>query len=291
MSHLDPDIAALIALGEEVADEQERAHLAACETCAAEVASLRRAITAGRSVGSREPLLTPPARVWDAISAELGFDAETAEEVERASDSPASAATSPDTDVPAATPRSPRGEQSAPTSSASPARPAGPTGPDAAASRASSHRVPRRAGARRRSLVYSLVAAAAVIAVVAGTWVAGSLLRPQVSVVAAAVLDGFPDHPGAEGEAVLEEADGHTRVVVSLDADLAQEGYREVWLLASDGSGLVSLGVLDGREGTFTVPADVDLDLFSLVDISQEETDGDPGHSGDSIVRGELRPA
>ncbi len=301
MSHLDPDIAALIALGEEIADEQERAHLAACETCAAEVASLRRAITAGRSVGSREPLLTPPARVWDAISAELGFDAEPVESGstpdvatrtahdttghaadDHASDSAASRAD----DLPRSAPRIEHA-----TSSSAPTRSAGATGSDAPSTRASAHRVPRRAGARRRSLVYSLVAAAAVIAVVAGTWVAASLVRPQVSIVAAAVLDGFPDHPGAEGEAVLEEADGHTRVVVSLDADLAQDGYREVWLLASDGSGLVSLGVLDGREGTFTVPADVDLDLFSLVDISQEEPDGDPGHSGDSIVRGELRPA
>ena len=250
MSHLDPDAAALIALGEQ-ATADESAHLAMCDACTAEVASLRRTVAAGRTGEGSEQLLSPPSRVWDAIASELGLaDAGLT----------AVSPTAPDT------------------------RPA-------SAPPAAEHRVPRRGRSRRRSLVLALVAAVAVVAVVAGAWVARELTRSQVSVLAAAVLDGFPAHPGAEGEAVLEEADGHTRIVVELDADLAAEGYREVWLLASDGSGLVSLGLLDGRTGTFAVPAGVDLDLFSLVDISQEEDDGDPGHSGDSIVRGELQPA
>ena len=265
MSHLDPDVAALIALGEDTADEAERAHLEQCATCAAEVAAYRRTITAGRSVG-REPLLTPPPRVWESIRSELGLP-ETSSVVEQ----PAT--------------RAPSEPAETPTVSGMPLEPAPATEP------ARQHRVPRRARAGRRTLVFALVATVAVVAVVAGVWGVQQLVRPQVSVVAAATLDGFPAHPGAEGEAVLEETDGHTRIVVNLDADVAREGYREVWLLASDGSGLVSLGVLDGAEGTFAVPDDVDLDLFSLVDISQEETDGDPGHSGDSIVRGELRPA
>ncbi len=264
MSHLDPDAAALIALGEE-ASAEEAAHLAVCDACAADVAALRRTVAAGRTGDGPEPLLTPPPRVWDAIASELGL-----------ADPPAASA------------------PSASTPSDGPAR-EHEAGRSASASheetRAAEHRVPRRARNRRRGVVLTLIAAVAVVAVVAGTWVARELTRPQVSVIAAAVLDGFPAHPGAEGEAVLEEADGHTRIVVELDADVAADGFREVWLLASDGSGLVSLGLLDGRTGTFAVPAGVDLDLFSLVDISQEEDDGDPGHSGDSIVRGELQPA
>ena len=264
MSHLDPDAAALIALGEQAA-AGDAEHLAACDTCAAEVASLRRTVDAGRTGDGAEPLLTPPPRVWDAIASELGLR-----------DAPSNAAAAPAT-------TSDRAGHSQPSVPPAPA-PRDET-------RTAEHRVPRRRRSRRRSLVLAVVAAVAVVAVVAGTWVARELTRSQVSVLPAAVLDGFPAHPGAEGEAVLEEADGHTRIVVELDADLAAEGYREVWLLASDGSGLVSLGLLDGRTGTFAVPAGVDLDLFSLVDISQEEDDGDPGHSGDSIVRGELQPA
>ena len=55
-----------------------------------------------------------------------------------------------------------------------------------------------------------------------------------------------------------------------------------------DGQALISLGVLDDSSGTFRVPDSVDLDEYRLVDISFEPVDGDPAHSGDSIVRGEL---
>jgi len=77
-------------------------------------------------------------------------------------------------------------------------------------------------------------------------------------------------------------------VRVELSADAAPDTFREVWLITADASALVSLGVLDGRQQTFAIPADVDLKDYVLVDVSQEPVDGDPNHSGDSIVRGEL---
>jgi hypothetical protein len=127
-----------------------------------------------------------------------------------------------------------------------------------------------------------IVTAAAVALVV-------TLTVPRPVDIATAVLDAFPDHPGAAGTAALErEPDGSERVVVDLDADLRDDGFREVWLLTEDGTALVSLGVLEGSGGTFTVPADVDTDRFTVVDISQEPDDGDSTHSGDSIVRGTL---
>lgn len=78
--------------------------------------------------------------------------------------------------------------------------------------------------------------------------------------------------------------------MIDLDAPTSADGYREVWLIASDLSGLVSLGVLQGQEGRFDIPAGLDLEKFSLVDVSEEHFDGDPAHSGDSIVRGPLQP-
>lgn len=235
MSHIDPDVAALVAMGEPVATAAERAHLAECAVCTAEVASLARTVSVGRSAVGDAALLTPPPRVWDAISSELGFD-ET------------------------------------------PATPAPP------------HAV-RRGSRPRRRLVLALAGAVAAVAIVAGVWTTANLLTPRSDIVSEATLDGFPAWQGAEGEAVLEKVDGHRRVLVTLDASIPAEGYREVWLIASDGSALVSLGVLEGTTGAFAVPDDVDLSKFTLVDISQEETGGDPGHSGDSIVRGELTPA
>ena len=57
----------------------------------------------------------------------------------------------------------------------------------------------------------------------------------------------------------------------------------------TDVSGLVSVGTLAGTSGRFDLPEGLDLDQFSVVDVSEEQFDGDPAHSGDSIVRGPLQ--
>ena len=61
-----------------------------------------------------------------------------------------------------------------------------------------------------------------------------------------------------------------------------------MWLLKPDVSGLVSLGMLDGTTGEFAVPAGLDLAEFPVVDVSDEPLDGEPAHSGVSVVRGAL---
>ena len=87
--------------------------------------------------------------------------------------------------------------------------------------------------------------------------------------------------------------DGTRQVVVDVDTD-GEAGppdaqLREVWLISTDGTALVSIGFLDGAEGRFDLPSGVDLATYSLVDVSAEPDDGVATHSGDSIVRGELR--
>jgi hypothetical protein len=148
----------------------------------------------------------------------------------------------------------------------------------------------KRDASPRRTLskmLFTLAASAAVILAVVGTW---ALVRPaEVVEVASASLLAFPDHPGAEGSAVVVEGeDGEKLVRVELDDDEPTDGFREVWLITADATAIVSLGILEGSEGEFAVPEDVDLRDYVLVDISQEPQDGDPTHSGDSIVRGEL---
>jgi anti-sigma-K factor RskA len=139
----------------------------------------------------------------------------------------------------------------------------------------------------RGRMLFALAASIAAVLAIAGVW---SLVRTtQPAEIASATLDAFPDHPDAVGTArVTELADGERTLTVSLDDVDESEGFREVWLITADASDLVSLGELDGKTGTFVVPADVDLRDFVLVDISQEPLDGDPAHSGDSIVRGQL---
>ncbi|NQX06218.1 anti-sigma factor [Rathayibacter sp. VKM Ac-2856] len=151
------------------------------------------------------------------------------------------------------------------------------------------HRPSRRRPRSRRLLPAALVGLAAlVVGVVGGVWLQASRGTDAV-VVARADLEAFPAWQGASGSAELEDADGERELVVHLDAEGAADTYREVWLIADDATGLVGLGVLDGADGRFTVPAGIDLAEYSLVDISQEPDDGDPEHSGDSIVRGPLR--
>jgi hypothetical protein len=87
---------------------------------------------------------------------------------------------------------------------------------------------------------------------------------------------------------VEENADGQRDVVVDLTGGDDGVGLREVWLLTADATGLVSVGLLDGSSGRFSIPADLDLSQYPVVDVSAEPDDGNPAHSGDSIVRGTL---
>ncbi|BDV31898.1 anti-sigma factor [Microbacterium terricola] len=149
---------------------------------------------------------------------------------------------------------------------------------------------PETTRAPRRGVRTAWILAAALVAVAgigAGIWAV--VVPPAPVTVASATLDAFPDHPTAAGTADVDRtADGTRRLVVTLDASTPETEYREVWLIRNDAQALISLGVLDGDEGSFPIPDGVDLAEYSLVDISVEPLDGDPAHSGDSIVRGEL---
>lgn len=250
MSHIDPDLLALEALeGAVIDDRRALEHLQSCPECRAELDALTAAVSAVRA-GGPGGLETPDDRVWDAIVAEVATD--------KAAPAPASADSQADID------RAP----SAVTPETVPGR----------------HVAPRR---RSRARLAALLATAT--AAVVGVVIVAAVLLPRPVGIATASLDAFPAHPGASGSAELErEPDGTERVRVELDASVPADGFREVWLIADDGSDLVSLGVLDGTTGTFTVPTSVDTTRFSVVDISQEPTDGGAEHSGDSIVRGTL---
>lgn len=142
---------------------------------------------------------------------------------------------------------------------------------------------------RRRGLPWLAVAAAA--GVVVGSVGTGLLLnRPEAAptTLAQAALDPLPGWEASGDAQVLERADGTVELVVTLDGPAADGDFREVWLIDREVTRLVSLGVLEGSSGTFTVPTGLDLADFAVVDVSAEPFDGDPAHSGDSIIRGVL---
>jgi hypothetical protein len=49
---------------------------------------------------------------------------------------------------------------------------------------------------------------------------------------------------------------------------------------------MVSLGTLDNGNGTFTVPQGINTREYRVVDVSDEPPDGNPAHSGISLIRG-----
>ena len=107
--------------------------------------------------------------------------------------------------------------------------------------------------------------------------------------VAAAALDPLED-ADASGSARVVERDGrHPRAGGRPPARRSSTTrYYEVWLLEPDVSGLVPLGTTQAGTTVFEIPAGLDLDQFPVVDVSVEPLDGDPAHSGDSVVRGVL---
>lgn len=139
---------------------------------------------------------------------------------------------------------------------------------------------------RRWIATAAIAAAAAVILVVIGlvSLIPGDEDPRRVEVA----LAPLPEHPGATGEATVIEDDDTYRI--EFDVDGVEPGAAadlELWLLTPEVDELVSLGRVD-RSGEVTVDDDVDLDEFSVLDLSIEPRDGDPTHSGNSVVRGTI---
>ncbi|WP_055717082.1 anti-sigma factor [Streptomyces torulosus] len=78
-------------------------------------------------------------------------------------------------------------------------------------------------------------------------------------------------------------------VTVTVTGLPRSDGYYEVWLMDRTHTRLVAMGVL-GPDGTATLPlpARIDLGRYPLIDVSAQEDNGNPAHSGTSVVRGAL---
>lgn len=140
---------------------------------------------------------------------------------------------------------------------------------------------------RRRSGWMAALAAAAVLVVA----VAGSILvtsDPSPDTVATFALDALDDR-AQEVEGTIVEDGGQTRIEVDLAALPAapDDSFYELWLLDADAGRLVSLGPVEDQ-GSFVVPAAVEVGDWPLLDVSVEPVDGDPTHSSDSVLRGEI---
>lgn len=139
--------------------------------------------------------------------------------------------------------------------------------------------------ARRRARLRIASAVAGVAAVLlVGVPLALSLRGSSAETVELAAL------PGYEGIGGRAELDGRDLVVDLTGVQPKQGEFYEVWLLQIEGGelqDLVALGTIDAS-GHYKISQSVDLSRFNTVDVSVEPDDGDPAHSGKSMLRGEL---
>ena len=101
-------------------------------------------------------------------------------------------------------------------------------------------------------------------------------------------LAQFPQWQATRGTAVMAEGPHGKQLTVSLHAP-RKAGFYEVWLLARNGTSMISLGDLGpGHTGKFTMPPGVDLANYSRIDVSLQPFNGSTLHSRTSVVRGSL---
>lgn len=140
----------------------------------------------------------------------------------------------------------------------------------------------RSVTSRRRWIAGAGLAAtaAAVLAVVVMV-----IDKPDVDVVAAVELE--PLTGSGSGRAELVSVGDGVQLRLQTDGLGTPDGYFEVWLIDPSVTELVSLGPLRA-DGRYDLPPGVQPAAFPIVDVSVEPVDGDPAHSGDSVLRGEL---
>lgn len=255
--HAPADLLAMRAMGDELPEALAR-HVASCERCQSELEQWSHLVDSGRSSSPDDVPQPPRPQVWDGIVGELGLQPVLTD--------PTNSATSSDSTLTA---------QSS----------------------------DRRAGSvvsltrpRQRWSTSWLVAASAagIVAGVAATAIGNGFMQSDSPapvaappVVANATLDALPDHEGA-GRAEIVKTERGSELVVDV-ADLSGgEGFYEVWLIDPETFQMIGLGALTEGNGKFPIPNGLDLSRYTVVDVSLEPFDGDPVHSRDSVVRGEL---
>ncbi|GLY24497.1 anti-sigma factor [Micromonospora sp. NBRC 101691] len=274
MQHLEHNRLVFLALGESEADTGENHHLDGCAHCRAELAALRHVAGLGAETQALRDLPEPPPQVWDAIATEV------------AATQSLPSLTRPRRPEPSAqSSTAPAESSTAPTENG--------TGPDLAGNgtgRASPFSRPGRRPRRVSGWVLSAVTATA--AAVLGVLGTLAVVRPDApepppQVLASAPLAAYgTTPPEATGDARVF-ADGRLHLHV---ANLPEvPGYYEVWLIDPASMEMFSVGVLgDGADALLPLPPNVDLDRYSVVDVSAEQYDNNTAHSGDSLLRGTL---
>ncbi|GAA4117528.1 hypothetical protein GCM10022415_15510 [Knoellia locipacati] len=258
----------------------EREHLASCAACRGTLADLTRVVDIAREAPTVE-LVTPGPGLWARIVEDLD-GSDVGERIPPRDAAPASLQPEARPDV-AVLP--------APAESSS--------SPEVVVPLRREHRDREHpVGRVRPALTWLAAACAAGILLGAGGVVVADRLQSGsgagidvIRTVATAELDTL-DTRQRLGTATVSERAGELNLAVSAtELDRGDSGYVEVWLINRDGKRMVSVGVLDegATAGAFPVSRQLLDEGYVVVDLSREQFDDKPQHSGDSIVRGLLR--
>lgn len=277
--HPDEEYLADLAIGEPDTASAAR-HVDSCSECTAVVVELRAVEDLLRST-SKEHLSEPSPELWHRIaratfapdSVEDAAGHGTADDTARygiavqTAELPETAETGGDTDV--------TGDASS------------------AVSTVADISRPRRGGSTHRSLRPWLagVAAAAslVVGVALGQWWPTDDGSAE-SLVASTSLHTLDEAGQSLGEAdVVRGASGEYLLKVNTSAfQRDPQGYVEVWLINADGKRMISVGTLAEDATTLPIPSEALDQGYRIVDVSREQYDDKPAHSGDSVMRGTL---
>jgi len=274
--HIDPEQLALLALGDDAAMSDDLGHLAGCDRCRSELNGLRRTVELARADDGDDGWLAeaaplpPPARVWDSIEAEVRADRERDARAAARAPQPA---TRPEPQSPAA------------------AEPLPASGP--------AQVVPLDDRRRRsRTRAWWLVAACLVglvVGVIIGAgarWNAKQAVTPgREEVIASTSLTALAGTPSdAAGKAEVVRLDDRLQLRVDARNLPLREGFYEVWMFDPGTNTMQPMGSLDvGHRTSFAIPSGVDIARFAGIDVSAEPFDGNPEHSAESVLRGQLR--
>ncbi|HEX8510503.1 MAG TPA: anti-sigma factor [Propionibacteriaceae bacterium] len=256
--HTNPEVLALLALGENAGTRMERDHVTTCSTCSEEVSELARISDVGRTATATDTLVTPSPEVWQRISAELGFSASTGTATATATRPPA------------------QGGQVT----------------ELAARRVSSA-APHATSAGRRFLALAVAAGLALIVGVGiGIGYQQWVDKPTMRVIASAQLKALPAWAGTTGTAqVMADGTGARELVLRVTPAKPVDGSLQVWLMKETVRDPQRMGVaVQNGEARIPIPPGMSLLAFPVVDVSDEPpNDQEPQrHSGNSVARGEL---
>ncbi len=151
--------------------------------------------------------------------------------------------------------------------------------------------------ARRRRWATVLISAAAAIAVIAGVGVfAATRPDPSPTELAAAELLPFEGAQVGDAAGQVELIDDGEQLSLRVDMrDLpapAPGTFYELWLIDPNTGEPVSIATMkDGSSDVATeiaIPSGTDPARYDVVDVSVQEEDAGPEHSGNSVLRGTL---